>query len=321
MNVVPQLRRGGRDLFGAALSCPAGCVPVRRITLNQIANQGTFNTFFQKPPVSGSTGPTPYADENGFIHHHGVAIAQQTVFGASTWLNLWARNPSPGTMTLSQLWIRGTSAGGVFQTIESGWTVNPAQWGSSVPVLFVFFNPSNYDGISSGWVTNQNMHGFVQTSSDWVIGGAIPGPYSDSGGAQIGLRIQWQLNANRDWVLYISDSNGDLAEVGYYPNYLYDLGGPTNWWEVDFGGEVASQQGSWRTGPMGSGLAPTGSPAADFGQVAFQKQLGVLSAIGASSIDSVDVTPVNDPRDAPYSCTTGNSAAWGSFIFFGGTGT
>jgi hypothetical protein len=52
-NATPKL-----DRFGNVMQCPAGCIPVRRITLDQIARAGTLENYFKKAPGGGAMPPS-----------------------------------------------------------------------------------------------------------------------------------------------------------------------------------------------------------------------------------------------------------------------
>ena len=47
------------DQFGNVMECPAGCIPVRRVTLAEIARAGSMANYFQKAPGGGALPPSP----------------------------------------------------------------------------------------------------------------------------------------------------------------------------------------------------------------------------------------------------------------------
>jgi hypothetical protein len=53
-NAAPRL-----DRFGNVMQCPAGCVPVRRVTVDQIARAGSLENYFKKAPGGGALPPSP----------------------------------------------------------------------------------------------------------------------------------------------------------------------------------------------------------------------------------------------------------------------
>src|SRR5262249_45008175 len=148
--IVPPLRRGLTDVFGHQMASPEGRVPLRRITLSQLARLGKLDNFFRKDPgrkfdlpsgkgkkpkqAKGSAKTKPGRRKSaapritgsaGETHRH--ALCQDSsggpYFGCSHFLNVWDVDPSPGVFNLSQLWMVGRLGGQKVQTIESGWQV------------------------------------------------------------------------------------------------------------------------------------------------------------------------------------------------------
>lgn len=336
--MLPPLRRGLVDPFGKSMACPEDRVPMRRITIAQMAQLGRFEKFFRKslprPHQSAEAKehavvPPPFAGTLGqsAIHRHAICQATNAsnYYGCSTWLNVWQVDSSPGVFNLSQLWMLGTTNAGQLQTIESGWQTYPGQWGTDAPALFVYYNPDNYNPQTCGYVSNQNMEGFIQTNADWVIGGAMPPPYSAVNGEQHGNQMQWEIDGQGNWWLYLGPGDADPQALGYFPAGLYangTLDRSCQW--VEFGGEVCSQQPGDatypNTGKMGSGLPPFPKPADSFREVAFQKQITVKVDATGLMVPATLVVPAKDPGDANYGSAVGSStnASWGNFVFFGG---
>ncbi|MCI0463996.1 MAG: neprosin family protein [Gemmataceae bacterium] len=317
------LRRGLKDLFGNDIACPEGCVPIRRVTLSRLAHLGKFESYFQKGqvvmPVEGEAVPAGEAvGPDGRIHRHALAMGQRgAYFGCAAYLNVWDRSPSPGEMNLGQIWaIRERGAQGV-QTVEAGWQIQPRFWGTDAPVLFVYFNPDNY-GPRAGYVTNAKRFGFIQTSSNWIIGSDLPASTMD--GQQLGFRMQWERQENGDWVFYLGGDNPEDVpeEIGYFPGFLYQDGDDFDFNRVDFGGEVATFPTSTASGPMGSGLVPVVPLEDSFRRVAFIRGLLVQTS-GGAAWEPPAVQAVN--RHAPnYQVAIDESDSWGTYLFFGGGG-
>ncbi len=335
--VLPPLRRQLVDQFGKSLECPDGCVPLRRVTIDQLAALGKFEKFFRKsaPPIA-----FPYVvGSNGEIHHH--AVCEDTTggpyFGCSTWLNVWEVDPSPGVFSLSQLWLIGSVDPPAnplqYQTIESGWQTYTQMNGTPSPVLFVFYNPDGY-GPRSGYLSNQQHLGFVQApNSGWIIGDAMPQPYSTTNGDQRGNQMQWQIDDQGNWLLYFGPGGDEPPTLlGWFPAGLYDGGTLAKSGQIlQFGGEVCSpdpgQVGYPNTGKMGSGLAPflnadgTLNATDSFREAAFQKQIAVCTTAGAPMVPAQLRVATPDPHDVGYSAgqiTNSASDDWGSFMFYGG---
>lgn len=280
--------------------------------------------------AGGLTGYPPFAGtlNTTEIHHHAVCneTSGSNYVACSTWLNVWQVDPSPGVFSLSQLWLLGSATDGVTQTIESGWQTFPALWGTSAPALFVYYNPHGYDA-SGGYVTNSANLGFVLSpGSGWIVGGAMPQPYSVMNGAQHGNQMQWQIDSAGNWWLFLGPGGQAPTAVGSFPAGLYQNGTLTHSAQsLQFGGEVCSQNPGTstypQTGPMGSGIAPLPNPADSFGRVAFQKQLYASSSIG-SAMPPAKLQVLTDAKDAGYSATAvtaSGSPEWDSYMFFGGS--
>jgi hypothetical protein len=259
------------------------------------------------------------------MHRYAVVDVQDQgpYFGCSTWLNVWNADPSPGIFGLSQLWL----ASPVRVTIESGWQTG--QWGN-FPALFIFFNPDGYqtqagyvnDQGHSGFGVNREMHGFVQTNPDWVVLGAMPPPYSTSGGPQYGHQMQWEFVPGKGWVMSLGPDPDNLTELGYFPEYLYANGPLAQSAPVlQFGGEVSSMRepdpSFPHTGPMGSGKAPFPDDSDSFGEVSFQRHIAVKTAAGGNMTPAtIKIAQGND--NPYYQASVGFSQNWGTYFFFGG---
>jgi hypothetical protein len=338
--ITPPLSSGAFDAFGNAIMCPEGTIPLRRITISQMARHGRFVRFFEKSPgksfplAQAGAMPTIDTGPDGYVHRH--AIAQASVsgpvnyFGCTSYLNLWGEDPSPGDMHLSQTWIVGTDPSGASaypDTVESGWQVSPSAWGTKLPILFIFFNPDGYgtrspDGQSrSGYGINQFHEGFISfPTTTWIADSAAGGfsTLSTPGGPQKGFAMQWQRDANGNWLLYCGTATDSLVGVGYFPSNLYQntfLGQSASL--IQFGGEVASKnpQGS---GPMGSGVAPSSPATSGFGTVAFQKQISVQTAIGAAMTSPPLLASTDSSGYYESVVGSSNDPSWGSFFYYGG---
>jgi hypothetical protein len=252
----------------------------------------------------------------GVVHRYAHAAYQlpqaQTPFqGGTSWLNLWDPQPGPGVFSLSQQWYAGFVSGPL-QTAEGGWHVYPDLYGGSTQArLFVYWTADGYQTTGS---YNLSGGAFVQTSNAWLLGGPFS-VVSSPGGDQHGFRMQWQRDAHTgNWWLFLDVSNAPTA-VGYFPVGLYQ-GGPMSRGadSVDYGGEVCSQLGSVRTGPMGSGQQALEG----WGHAAFHKQVAYLDA----ESKLVPAPLVADQQDAPlYSVDLHLSQGdFKTYFYFGGPG-
>jgi Neprosin len=227
------LSLGKKDVYGNAISCPQGTIPMQRLSLERLTKFSSLKAFLAKKPGSVETTPiTP-----GGPHRYAVGYQYVDNYGGNSWLNLW--NPY-GEFSLSQQWFVN---GG--QTVEGGWVHYPAKFGSN-SVLFIFFTPDNY---ASGCY-NLECNGFVQTSNAFALGGAWNN-YSSWGGAQWGFSQQWKYSSG-NWWLFIQGT-----AIGYYPGSVYRSGQLTygNANLAEFGGETYTSGSYWPW--MGSGYFPS----------------------------------------------------------------
>jgi hypothetical protein len=327
-HVLPPLHRGLLDSFGKPMVCPEDRVALRRVSIAQMAQYGKFENFFRKyaaqgrlnggnnaPPPQAATPPPPFAvGGSGEVHRHALCSESSgnSYFACSHFLNTWNVDPSPGVFNLSQLWMFGTNGQGQLQTIESGWQ-NYLQQG---PALFVYYNPDDY-GSNAGY----GVKFVVKPGSPWYLGAEMPGPFSAPNGDQYGIQMQWEIDDQGFWLLYIQN---DL--FGWFLPGAYDGTLAQSASGIQFGGEVSSEApnspGSRypSTGKMGSGLKPFSTPSDSYMEVAFQSQITVKMAKGGAMTQANLQVPTFDPRDANYLAVAGVSSKpnWGSYFFFGG---
>lgn len=287
-----------------------GLVPIRRITLGELARFESLDRFLHK---HGARRTSLLRSGDAFApgtqaSTHRWADAYQSVenLGASATLNVWAPTLADGqTFSLSQIWCVAMGPAGK-QTVELGWHVNPSVTGHDQPALFCYWTR---DGYSQTGAYNGQDGAFHFNSSSTVLGVAIS-DVSVTDGEQSELFCTVKLYQDA-WWLYVGGDQQDNI-VGYYASDLYGSGPlASGAAEVDFGGEVC---GGPPFAPMGSGaLAGAG-----YGKAAYQRNLGVYAADG-SSLTSLALQ--SGPQDAQdYSITAQSSDDWGSYIYFGGPG-
>lgn len=314
-HVEPQLAAGKKDKHGNAMLCPPGTIPIRRITLDELARFRTLRDFLRKvpPAVAVAERKTTHRavppDTASTTNNHRYAYAQQDVanIGAHNFLNVWS--PAVGQnqeFSLAQHWYSGGS-GSTTQTVEVGWQVFPKKYGHSQPVLFIYWTADNYGSTGS---YNLDGAGFVQTNSSWTIGGALS-PVSTTGGTQYEIEVSAYLN-NGNWWIYVGGTQASDA-LGYYPASLYSGGQmASNATQFLCGGETVCDSGGW--GDMGSGALAS----AGWQQAAYQRDIYIFPTGGNSAwanLLAVQPSP---------SCYTINVASatdpWNIYFFFGGPG-
>lgn len=324
------LAPGRKDAFGTPQECPEGTIPWKRITLDGLAKLGHLNDFFGPLGIGSGDekgGPGGRGHGDG-TYYHRYATAEShggPFYGCQGWFNVWAPKPHPGVFSLGQLWLVRPwgSFGAKVQTVESGWQVypqHPHANGSSLPYLFVFFNPDGYGG-NSGYLVNKHGAGFIyHDDPGWTIGSPLdPDLVTQSEDEPRGLMMRWASYENGDWELWVGLSEDEMQAVGYLPGGLYGPGYDGRpFSRLEFGGEVTSQPQQNATGPMGSGRRPTGSTTGDFGKCAFIKYLAAQYESGGS-YEPVGDFQVKSTGDAPtYTCTLNQGHGFGTHIFFGG---
>ncbi|MBV8056917.1 MAG: neprosin family prolyl endopeptidase [Deltaproteobacteria bacterium] len=284
----PPLRPDRADMHGNAMWCPPGTIPVRRITIEEMTRFESLDDFFLKSPLDAV---------------HKYAHAAQTVdnLGGRSSINLW--DPAVGSeiFSLSQQWY---AAGSPVQTVEAGWQVYPGKYGTTQPVLFIFWTPDGYKRGGPGSY-NLDKPGFVQTGNNWPLGGILS-PISIAGGAQYEITICYYLSQG-NWWLYVG---GDA--VGYYPATLFGNGPmASNAANIDFGGETVDKT-AWP--PMGSGaFARTG-----YQQAAYHRAIEYFPITGGSQSAQL---VIDQPSPNCYTINLqSGQAPWSEYFYFGGPG-
>ncbi|MCL7026680.1 hypothetical protein MKW94_010897, partial [Papaver nudicaule] len=151
--------------------------------------------------------------------------------GASARINLWSPFvEAHDEYTTAQIWLLNGPRF-AFESVESGWTVNPAIYGDKSSRFFVYWSA---DGSQKTGCFDLMCHGFVQTNHEIALGGKL-NPISWERGGQYHLPISIHLDTNTSaWWL----ASGKTF-VGYWPGDLfYALHDSASL--VQFGGEVFS---------------------------------------------------------------------------------
>jgi hypothetical protein len=313
------------DSFGNPTSCDAGTVPVRRLTLDEMAQFPTLKDFFQKKPGAQGVPGAPGSIKGGASdadHKDWLAVAKPTTgslshkysytyswvnnLGGNAALNLWSPYVNTGlgeVFSLSQEWYVGGSGYGL-QTAEVGWQNYPAKYGSEASRLFIYYTADDYN--STGCY-NLDCGAFVQVSNSAYLGGSW-GAYSTPGGPQYEFSAEFYLY-NGNWWLAIQGN-----WIGYYPGYIYHGGQMSRYAQlIEFGTESV---GSTVYPPEGSGYWP----AAGWSYAAYQRNLYYINTNGVSQWDGL--TPV-DPSPACYSIygpLSSPSSGWSIYFYEGGPG-
>ncbi len=316
--VEPRPRTEQRDRHGNLMQAPPGTVPVRRLTLNDLARFDSLEGFFRKDPGRrrSRTGPPrpsgpvePSAPDADPGNNHRYAYTDQTVDNIGGHSALCLYSPSIDTnqvFSLSQHWYSG-GTGAAHQTVEVGWQVYPLFYGHSSPVFFIYWTSDNY-GPSGAY--NLTKPGFVQYSTASVVGMA-QSPVSVQGGQQMEIDIGVYLYQGNWWIYYGGvDAN---SAVGYYPTSLFGTGQmATNAQQITYGGETVCNSVSWPA--MGSGSLA----AAGWQHAAYHRAVYYCPTAGGAQWAAL--TP-HQPSPGCYTVDVGLAAApWGRYFFLGGPG-
>lgn len=306
------------DRHGNPQQAPAGTIPVRRVTLEELIRFQDLRTFFRKHPNSvvataplTKVKPSKPDPDNTLNHRYAVGYQQVDNIGGHGYISVYVPSVNANeTFSLAQHWYSG-GAGQNLQTVEVGWQVYPQKYGHANPVLFIFWTADAY---RTGGAYNLDAAGFVQVNSNILIGGSRS-PVSQQGGDQAEIEITAYLSSD-GWWLYI-DGTTSADALGYYPLSLFGGGQMASKADtVEFGGETVSgtpPSGDW--GPMGSGK----DGSAGWQQAAYQRAIYYYGTAGDPNWATLGVvTPVSPC----YSFNGGfdSTGSWGTYFFFGGPG-
>jgi hypothetical protein len=305
--------RGDADAQGRKRACPSATVPIRLLTLDDLARFPTLEAFLAKIPGGKPDDDEAKPEENvGPTDLHQYAYVRDYVdnWGAEAVFNVWSPYVQRSNeFSLSQMWVvRGS--GSSRETIEAGWQVYRQKYGDWRAHLFLYFTPDNY---GSGGCYNLDCSGFVQVASNVYIAGGFTN-YSSEGGSQYVFKLLWVRDpANGNWWLKYRNT-----WVGYYPSELFDSAGLKNKSDkLSYGGEIIDRQtdGKHTRTDMGSG----GFPGAGFGFTAYQR-----------SLRYVDLTYTYRKHDGLFEARDdancydvdlkSSSGSWGDYFWFGGEG-
>jgi len=301
-----------RDAFGNEMSCPAGTVPIRRVTLEELTRFETLGHFLRKHGHPrqrrlrrAPQGLLPEA-QLGTPHEYAHAYQSVSNLGGHSVMGIWHPSvTSSQIFSLSQHWYVAQGPWGV-QTVEVGWQVYPSSYGHDKPVLFTYWTADEYHSTGSYSTTAGD---FVQYGANHPVGMAIES-WSEVGGSQVELEITVMLH-DGNWWIFVGGTD-DAHAVGYYPTSLYK-GGPmaTGATEIDYGGETVGN-GSYP--PMGSGeFAERGYKFA-----AYQRNIYYIASDSTTAV--AQLTSSEDWPDS-YTIQVGQSTDWGEYFYYGGPGS
>jgi hypothetical protein len=300
----PQLHPDYRDRFGNQMWCPDGTIPRVRVTLELLARFESLEDFHRKTtfrlPEFEKGTPTGGAQRSMEAKGINDVVAGQ---GCRAAMNLWGPTVGPGDMSECSIWAIAFEP---LQWVSCGFLIAPQLFGHANPTAMVSFN----SGINGSGCLNQYCPGFVQRSSNLVVGGSI-GPVSIAGGQQYEANLTLFLKNNM-WQFFWNNEF-----VGFYPAALFQNGDlDTNNNRITAGGWV---QGPGLLPAMGSGSFPSGG----FGQAAYMHNIELLGS-SASGPDLVIDASLRafapTPQCYDVAINNGSSTNWRTYIYYGGPG-
>ncbi|KAL1089045.1 hypothetical protein V6Z11_D08G295300, partial [Gossypium hirsutum] len=249
-------------------SCPKGTVPIRRIRREDLLRAQSVQQFGRKPQevlsylCNSVNGKANFKEIDEKLKQLNKPAKQAATLvtvgynyiGAKADINVWTPNvEAQDEYTTAQIWLKA-GPGDNFESIESGWTVNPQLYGDKRTRLFAHWTKDSY---KTTGCFDMTCSGFVQTSSQYLLGGSIE-PVSTEFGQQYDLTVGIYMDPNTaNWWLKI----GKDVPVGYWPasTLLFYLNHSSTL--VEWGGQVYSsnvkKKPHTKTG-MGSGQFASG---------------------------------------------------------------
>ncbi|KAG8635931.1 hypothetical protein MANES_16G077400v8 [Manihot esculenta] len=213
-------------------SCPKGTIPIRRFQEKELLKTSSIEDYGRKKPSFS----TPNKETSNLrLSNRSMSILLTVGYsysGVKGDIKVW--NPfveSDDEYSTSQISLKSGPYYD-FESLESGWAVNPSVYGDRQTRLFVYWTA---DGSKKTGCFDLTCPGFVQTSSEVALGAAIY-PLSVPSGLpyQITLYIFKDPATNNWWVQY-----GEKINLGYWPPNLFTLL-HGNAEAAEWGGEVYS---------------------------------------------------------------------------------
>ncbi|WP_158628759.1 neprosin family prolyl endopeptidase [Dyella choica] len=313
--IPSQLAENDRvDTLGHSRVCATGTIPMRRVTLQELARFPSLQAYLQKTPDGAEHLPSKrIVPPQVYSHKYSYTYQNVTNIGQTDTINLWSPYVDTGAdqiFSLAQSWTVGTT--GTTQTAEVGWQNYPGKYGDERSRLFIYWTA---DGYQSTGCYNLDCSAFVQTNSSWYFGGPFSN-YSTVGGAQYEFLAQYYLYQGNWWLGL--GTPGNVTWVGYYPASLYGSGPmSTSAQLIEFGSESVGST-SWPA--EGSGNFAS----AGWSYAGYQRQVWYWAPGGAAYWVSLSVgqpSPSCYTIDGPYwGGYTPPSNYWGYYFYFGGPG-
>lgn len=343
---------GAPDENGAPRECPAGTVPILRISVDDVKAAGGLAAMLsharpeQIPMPSTSCPLTPELDQFAHVIEDYPAPSSPSVHITEGLATMNIVQPAVATTpnaqhSLAQVWM--TAGCGFFtsdatttcqgadciESVETGWDVDPTFLNRSTPTPNAphFFVYTTNDGYQSACFDGDSAlctSGFTNT---WVgAPGAVMTPEmalppSVLGGAQSELTLlveRASADGNEVWMVEASVGGSDqLAPVGYYPVSAFHNQMQSSADSFQVGGEIHDHTDTM-TVPMGTGAAATDG----YGSAAYFHDFAVNTQESGIA-EGFFVTGVTEPQGAPANYAISTTAPpkpggnWTDYFYYG----
>ncbi len=319
---------GQPDASGRPRACPAGTVPILRVTAQQIEAAGGLDAFGRQhrkvhgPPVAALVSAQSYAHVAAlFAGGPGITAATSTtgVFDPTV-----TNDDAAFPHSLSQTWmITGTQVTtpetlcttDCIQSVEVGWNVDPLVYsGTAAPLAAHFFIFATNDGYTTGCYNNvaagDTCLAWTSTPQATLTPGQVLSAGSPGGG-QVEMTFETAVNPGTGWEIFLGDPRaGD--EIGYYTDDDYSGTMRTSATTFEVGAEVYDPTSNWLV-PMAGGASPT----AGFGQAGYHHDYAAYN--GGSSFN-YDFTMSTPEQPSYYNSSAGpgpGSPSWANYFYVG----
>ncbi|KAL8500661.1 hypothetical protein ACS0TY_020295 [Phlomoides rotata] len=293
--------------------CPAGTIPIRRTTKDDVLRASSVHSFGKKRhksiPRPTSSAPEPdLISQNG--HQHAIAYVEgDQYYGAKATINVWdPKIQQPNEFSLSQLWILGGSFASDLNSIEAGWQVSPDLYGDNNTRLFTYWTSDAYQATGC---YNLLCSGFIQINNEIAMGASIY-PISNYHSSQYDISILvWKDPKEGNWWMQF----GNDYVLGYWPAYLFSyLSDSASM--IEWGGEVVNSQsdGQHTTTQMGSGHFPEEG----FGKSSYIRNIQVVDQ--SNNLRAPKDISIFTEQSSCYDVQLGKNGEWGNFFYYGGPG-
>ncbi|XP_026457859.1 uncharacterized protein LOC113358481 [Papaver somniferum] len=226
-------------------SCPEGTIPIRRKGKN-------YNPIILHKHDHPKLSPYRTLNASDLLKSHEYAIIEVNgnFLGAHAKINIWKPVMETSTeISVSQIWVTAGDVE-VKNTIEAGWIVNQHIYGDDQPRFFIYWTK---DGYETTGCYDLLCDGFVQTSSDFCLGGSFTEVSTFNG---IQKDVTFSIHKDQiggQWWVQVQGN-----PIGYYPSSLFTKLSMTST-TIHFGGEISNHKSKGRhtSTQMGSGHFPS----------------------------------------------------------------